>query len=143
MYIISSCLVGVKCRYNGSCATIPKLEKLIVEGKALAVCPELLGGLPIPRNPCEIQELQGKIVVRTEKHTDHTTEFENGARKTLEICRIIGADKAILKSRSPSCGYGKIYDGSFNSLMVEGNGLTAELLSKNGIEIFNEDNWNV
>jgi|GEM_PF-82821 len=141
-YLISACLVGVNCKYSGKNARDEKLVKLMEEGNAITICPEVLGELTIPRDPCEIQKYEGGIVkVTTQSGRDCTKEFVLGATKTLEICKIVGVKKAILQSRSPSCGYGKIYDGSFEGKLVEGNGLTADLLSKNGIQVFNENNW--
>ncbi len=142
MYLISACLVGVNCRYNGENTLDERLVGLIESGEAIAVCPEVLGDLPIPREPCEIiktgDEIQ-KVISQSAK--DYTKNFFKGAEKTLEICKIIGIKKAILQSRSPSCGYGKIYDGTFSGTQIEGNGVTAELLDKNGIKVFNEENW--
>lgn len=141
MYLISACLVGVNCRYNKKNTVIRDLVDLIEEGKAIAVCPEVLGGLIIPREPCEIiLTKDGKKVV-SQSGVDYTEAYLKGAVKTLELCRILEIDKAILQSRSPSCGYGEIYDGTFSRKLVEGNGLTAELLSENGIRVFNDENW--
>lgn len=142
MYLISSCLVGVRCRYNGSCAKEPGLIQLLEEGKAIAVCPELLAKLETPRESCEIVVVNGEQKVLTKAGEDLTQAFKLGAEKTLAICKITGVETAILQSRSPSCGFGKIYDGTFSGGFIEGNGLTADLLHKNGIRIFNEDNWN-
>jgi len=142
MYLISACLVGVNCRYNGKNALDERLVELIESGKAIAVCPEVLGDLPIPREPCEIIKTGDKTQkVISESGKDYTKNYLKGAAKTLEICKIIGIEKAILQSRSPSCGYGKIYDGTFKGKLIEGNGVTAELLDKNGIKVFNEENW--
>jgi len=142
MYLISACLVGINCRYNGTNTLDQKLMELMEEGKAIAVCPELLGKLPIPREPCEIIITKdGKRKVVSQSGEDYTYEYLEGAKKTLEICKVIGIEKAILQSRSPSCGYGKIYDGTFSSKLIEGNGLTAGILSKNGLKVFNEENW--
>lgn len=141
MYLISSCLVGVKCRYNGTSVLDAGLKQMIEEGKAIAVCPEVLGGLPTPREPCEIQVIAGVIKVVGKSGTDYTQPFTQGAQKTLEICRAENITTAVLKSRSPSCGFGKIYDGCFKGALIDGNGLTADLLSKNGIEVLSDENW--
>jgi uncharacterized protein YbbK (DUF523 family) len=142
MYIVSACLVGVKCRYDGSNVPDKALEELFQSGLAIPVCPELLGGLPCPRECCEIVKTEdNKYKVISKENKDVTAEFKLGALKTLEICKAIGADTAILKFRSPSCGYGKIYDGTFSGSIIDGNGITAELLSQNGIKVLNEDNW--
>lgn len=138
VYLISSCLVGINCKYNGSNTCNEKLHTLMLSGQAIPVCPEVLGGLSIPREPCEIvgEKVAGK------SGQDYTRQFQDGADKTLQICRTLGISIAILQSRSPSCGYGKIYDGTFSGSFVEGNGITADLLSKNGILVYTESNWN-
>ena len=141
MYLISSCLVGVNCRYNGTSTLNLKLKKMIEEGKAIAVCPEILVGLPTPRESCEIQIKSGVRFVISKSGKDYTQLFKKAAVETLEICKSQNISKAILQSRSPSCGYGKVYDGNFKGEIIEGNGLTADLLSKNGIEIFTDENW--
>lgn len=138
MYLISSCLVGINCKYNGSNTLQEKLRDLMLSGIAIPVCPEMLGGLSAPREPCEI--VDGKVVGKSGK--DYTKAFHDGAQKVLAMCQSLGITKVILQSRSPSCGYGKIYDGTFTGSFVEGNGITADLLSKNGIKVYNESNWN-
>ncbi|MZQ74993.1 MAG: DUF523 domain-containing protein [Peptoclostridium sp.] len=139
MYIISSCLAGISCRYDGKSSENQYVIELVKQGNAMPVCPELLGGLPVPRTCCEIiRNESGEQRVVSSEGQDFTREFAAGAEKTLEIARIIGATKAILKSKSPSCGCGLIYDGTFSGRLIEGNGLTAELLMKNGIEVINE-----
>lgn len=142
MYLISACLVGVNCRYNGTNTLDEKLRRLVEDGKAIPVCPEVMGDLPIPREPCEVKKTGDKVKeVIGQSGKEYTNFFLKGAEKTLEICKIIGIEKAILQSRSPSCGYGKIYDGTFSGKLIEGNGVTAELLAENGIKVFNEKNW--
>ena len=142
MIIVSSCLIGINCRYNGTSSKIEAIEKMVVAGKAMPLCPEVLGGLDIPRPGCEIaiNNDSTKSVVN-ENGEDFTLFFKKGAKKTLEIAKILKVETAILKARSPSCGYGKIYDGTFRGKLKEGNGLTADLLSKNNIDIYNEDNF--
>ncbi len=142
MYIISACLVGINCRYNGKNSLNKELAQLVEDGKAIPICPEVLGQLPIPREPCEtITTKEGVRKVMSVSGVDYSKEFLDGAMKTLEICNIIGIKTAILQSRSPSCGYGKIYDGTFTGRLIEGNGLTAEILIENGIKVLNEENW--
>lgn len=141
MYIISSCLVGIKCRYNGSCTLIPELQEMIKKGQALAVCPEVMAGLPTPRTSCEIQQTDTTKIVTNISGEDLTETFNKGARQTLDICKTKGINKAILQSRSPSCGFGKIYDGNFSGKLIKGNGITADLLKQNGIAIWTEENW--
>ncbi|AHM58172.1 hypothetical protein EAL2_808p06690 (plasmid) [Peptoclostridium acidaminophilum DSM 3953] len=143
MYIVSSCLAGINCRYDGKSNENKFVIELVKQGKALPVCPEVLGGLPIPRTCCEIiADKNGNKSVIGKDGRDYTTEYELGAEKTFEIAKIVGAKKAILKSKSPSCGCGLIYDGTFSGRLIEGNGLTAELLIRNGIDVYTENNCN-
>ncbi|MCL3779250.1 DUF523 domain-containing protein [Prolixibacteraceae bacterium JC049] len=141
-YLISSCLVGIDCRYNGTSTNIPELKAMVEQGKALCVCPEVLAGLPTPRESCEIQVANNKCYIKGQSGKDYTDEFETGAQKTLEIALSNHIDHAILQSRSPSCGFGKIYDGKFSGKLIAGNGVTAELLAKHEINIWTEENWN-
>jgi len=140
MYLVSSCLAGVNCRYDGSNSENKYIAKLVKEGKAIAVCPEQLAGLSTPRLCCEIiiDENSNKRVI-SKDGKDLTDNFINGAEKTLGIIKAAGISKAILQSRSPSCGCGLIYDGTFSGKLIEGNGLVAELLMKNGIEVYTEN----
>lgn len=140
-YLISSCLLGVNCRYDGKDSKNEELIKLFLEGKAIPVCPEVLGGLDIPRNPAEIILTdEGKTITDSEGN-DLTSEFEIGARAALSIAKIFNAETAILKSNSPSCGCRKIYDGNFSDNLINGEGITAELLRLNGIKVINEKEW--
>ena len=142
MYIISACLVGVRCRYNGVITINEKLLKLVQAGKALAICPEQLAGLSTPRLPCEIIKNKNGIlrVVNSQKE-DLTKEFQLGAQKTLQIAQIVVANTAILKARSPSCGKGQIYSGNFNGELIAGDGFTTLLLQKNGIKVYTEEEF--
>lgn len=135
MILVSACLAGCNCKYNGKNSVIPEIERLVEEGKAIIVCPEVLGGLPTPRDPCEIQEIDGRQVVVSKTGEDVTEAFVKGAQKTLELAKEINPSLVILKANSPSCGFGKIYDGTFTGTLKEGNGLTAELLQKNAYNI--------
>lgn len=137
MYLVSACLAGINCRYDAKSKINDKIKSLVDSGQAIIACPEELGGLSTPRVPCEI--ISGKVISKV--GVDCTKEFNFGANRTLEIAKNNGVKKAILKSKSPSCGYKLVYDGSFSGNIVKGNGVTADLLSKNGIEIFNEDNF--
>lgn len=139
MYLISACLAGVNSKYNGENNLNEKVLELVKENKAILVCPEQLGGLSTPRLPSEIVNNCNKTKVLASDGRDITREFLKGADETLKIARIMNIKKAILKSRSPSCGYGKIYDGSFSKKLIDGNGITADLLEKNDIEIINEE----
>lgn len=140
MYLVSSCLAGVNCRYNGSNTENKIIVELVKRGLAIPVCPEQLGGLPTPRACCEIvisENGQKKII--SQDGQDVTKEYIEGAKKTLAIAKVIGIKKAILQSRSPSCGCGMIYDGNFQGKLIKGNGVTAELLLSNGIEVITEN----
>ncbi|WP_027339629.1 DUF523 domain-containing protein [Halonatronum saccharophilum] len=139
MYIVSACLAGVRCRYNGEGSNNGIVTKLVEEGRAISVCPEVLGGLEIPRMPCEIVNQEGEEKVLTKEGDDFTDKFILGAQKTLEIAKVVGAKVAILKARSPSCGYGQVYNGNFSGKLVEGNGFTAQLLVDNGLKIYTEE----
>lgn len=134
--LVSACLLGVQCRYDGGGNMNQHLEQAVKEGKVnlIPVCPEIIGGLRTPRTPCERKN--DKIMAKD--GADCTEAFEKGAREVLRLAKLYGCHYAILKERSPSCGYGKIYDGTFTGTLVEGNGRTAELLAENGIEIIGE-----
>lgn len=145
MVLVSACLLGISCRYDGASKENEALMKLAQEGRVIPVCPEQLGGCPTPRNRCEIKDgtgagvLAGKCIVESISGEDMTGQFIKGARETLKLAKICGANKAILKARSPSCGFGEIYDGTFSGKLRDGNGVTAELLHQNGIEIITEE----
>lgn len=135
--IVSACLLGCNCKYSGGNNRNEKLIQLKDRYHLIPICPEVDGGLPTPRPPCEIV----KDKVRTKDGRDYTSYFQKGAKLSLATAKKEGATLAILKSRSPSCGYGQIYDGSFSGKLIAGKGLTAELLEQNGIKIYNEDNF--
>jgi uncharacterized protein YbbK (DUF523 family) len=131
MMIVSACLAGFPCRYDGKARPCAQVVELIKAGKAIPVCPEQLGGLPTPRTSCEIRE--GRVVDADGR--DRTEAFERGARAVLRIAQTYGATEALLQSRSPSCGSGWIYDGSFTKTLTAGDGVTARLLKENGIQV--------
>lgn len=140
MYVVSSCLAGIPCRYDGKSCANKVVVELVKQGKAVPVCPEQLAGLPAPRPCCEIvAEQSGKKRVINADGKDLTKEFLDGAQKALRIAKEKGITKAILKSKSPSCGCGCIYDGTFSGKTIAGNGITAELFLKNGIEVLTEN----
>lgn len=141
MIIVSSCLAGIKCRYDGNDNVVPEIKELVLSGKAIPLCPEELGGLKTPRISCEIVRKNDQILVINKDQVDCTAQFKLGAQKVAGIAKILDCKLAILKANSPSCGFGMIYDGSFTGKKIKGNGLTAELLSKQGIEIKNETNF--
>lgn len=135
--IISACLLGCPCRYDGKKNEILlEIQKIIDDPliELIPVCPEQLGGLPTPRIASEIN----KDKVINQEGVDVTKEFYKGAEETLKIAKTNKCKKAILKSKSPSCGYGKVYDGSFTRTLIDGNGITTRLLLKNNIKIFTE-----
>lgn len=135
-YIVSSCLCGEITRYDGKVFVDKKVKKLVDDNRAIMVCPEVLGGLPVPRLPCEIQN--DKVVnISSDNKTD---QFVDGAIETLRIAKSFGIKKAILKEKSPSCGSNCIYDGSFTKKLIPGEGITTRLLRMNNIEVIsNED----
>jgi uncharacterized protein YbbK (DUF523 family) len=151
MIIVSACLCGINCKYNGGNNLDERVLKLLKEGKAIPVCPEQLGGQQTPRAPHEIVSgsgidvLQGKAKVLgpgDDDSDDVTSEFIKGAYETLKIAEAVGASIAILKARSPSCGVSQIYDGTFSGTKRQGNGVTAELLLSKGMKVFTEENLN-
>ena len=133
MILVSACLAGFPCRYDGETKSNDEVCALVCQGLALPVCPEVLGGLPTPRLPSE-RTPDGVKVLQCDG-TDVTAAFRRGADETLSLCRQYGVTRALLKSRSPSCGLGSIYDGTFSGKLRPGNGLTAELLESNGIRV--------
>ena len=134
MILVSACLAGCRCRYDGKDNLIPEIRDLVLSGRAVAVCPESAGGLPTPRDPGEIV---GSRVLSC-RRVDVTQHFQRGAEAALETARKHGCRLAVLKSKSPSCGKGLIHNGRFDGGLVEGNGITAELLMENGIRVLTE-----
>ena len=132
--LVSGCLLGLDCRYDGGSNYIEEIEKLKVLVNLIPVCPEQLGGLTTPRQPSEIQS--EKVISKT--GTDVTAEYEKGAGEALKLAQFFGCRCAILKARSPSCGSGVIYDGTFSKTKIAGDGKTAELLKANGIRVYTE-----
>ena len=134
-YLISACLCGQPCRYDGGTFDHLALRRLAEEGTALPYCPECAGGLPTPRKPCEIA---GDRVLAADG-TDCTAAYRRGAAGALKLCRTHGITAAILKEGSPSCGVHRIRDGSHTGRKTPGMGLTARLLSENGITLYTEE----
>lgn len=133
--ICSACLLGIACRYDGKSKPDRKVLNLSKKEILIPVCPEQLGGLTTPREPAE--QRNGKVITASGK--DITKYFQKGAKEVLKIAKIFGAKEAILKQRSPSCGNGKIYDGTFSKQIIRGDGVTARLLKKNGIKVISEE----
>ncbi len=150
MYLMSSCLCGNKCRYDGSAGNFsqyPGLRKLVAQGRVMPVCPEVLGGLPVPRPPAEISGgtgayvLKGKAKVLNVAGSDVTQNYVAGAWKSLLIGLESGCTKAVLKARSPACGVGSIYDGKFQKNLIDGDGVLAALLKSHGFYVFSEQDY--
>jgi uncharacterized protein YbbK (DUF523 family) len=135
MIIVSACLAGVECRYNGFSYTVPQIAEMVIKGKAIPICPEILAGLPTPRPPAE--QCKGKIVSLNGE--DQTIQYIMGAKIGLEIAVAARCQKAILKSKSPTCGLGLIYDGTFSGRLISDDGIFAALLKEKGIEICTEE----
>ncbi|MBC9783960.1 DUF523 domain-containing protein [Heliobacterium chlorum] len=145
MILVSSCLLGIRSKYDGSVNTVEELLNLCREGKAIPVCPEQLGGSPTPRPPVELigdgggqAVLAEKARALTDAGDDVSAIFTEGAAQVLRIAQLYGAKMAILKERSPSCGVHYIYDGSFTSRKISGQGVTTALLKEHGIQVYSE-----
>jgi uncharacterized protein YbbK (DUF523 family) len=143
--LVSACLAGRACRFDGSANLDDVVGRLVASGRAVLVCPEVDGGLGTPRPPAEIvggdgaDVLAGRARVVTSSGRDVTDAYVGGARVALAAARRSGARAAILKARSPSCGKGAIHDGSFSRATRPGDGVTAALLAASGIEVFTEE----
>lgn len=136
--LVSACLLGRNCKYSGGSNENPGVIGLGERYRLIPVCLEVDGGLPTPRKPAELKEISGERRVVNNAGEDVTEEFCRGAAMTLETAKQYGCVRAVLKERSPSCGSGQIYDGTFSSTVVAGDGITAALLKKNGIAVFGE-----
>lgn len=132
--LVSACLLGACCRYDGASREHPLAKKLAERYPLIPVCPEQLGGLPTPRPPAE---RRGERVV-TQSGDDVTERYRRGAEETLRLCRMLDCEAAVLKERSPSCGAGAVYDGTFSGVLASGDGVTAALLRDGGIPVYGE-----
>lgn len=132
--LVSSCLLGNNCKYNGGNNYSEDVVKLKEKYNVIPICPETFGGLKVPRLPSEIKG--DRVVSKIGK--DVTKEFLDGAQKALYIAKSYNCKKAILKDKSPSCGVNYIYDGSFENKIIDGKGITAKLFIENGIAIYSE-----
>lgn len=132
--LVSSCLLGVRCRYNGSGEAVRWLKDLSEHAVLIPVCPEVMGGLPTPREPAE---RRGRQVV-TKTGADVTAAYEQGAVLVLSLAQWFHSPCAILKERSPSCGSQNVYDGTHSGRLIPGDGITAEILKQHGIPVFGE-----
>ena len=145
MILVSACLIGINCKYNGYNNKNEKVIQYLKDKQFIIACPEQLGGMSTPREPSEIIELdtkdviKGKISVINNKMIDVTNKFKEGAKETLKIANIYNCKEAILKDGSPSCGSTYIYDGTFSSKKIDGVGVTTALLINNGIKVISEN----
>jgi len=145
MKLCSVCLLGIKCRYNSESKPNEKAIELFKKETLIPVCPEQIGGLPTPREPSELtgdgsKVLEGKAKAVTKSGRDVTENFVRGAEEVLKLANLLNVKEAILKQKSPSCGCGKIYDGTFSNRLIEGDGVTTALLKRNGIKVISEEN---
>lgn len=134
--LVSACLLGLKCRYDGNDGYCEAVAALARNHQLVPACPELLGGLPVPREPAELSG--GRVV--TKGGRDVTAQFEKGAAETLKLAQEERCACAILKSRSPSCGAGKVYDGTFTGTLTNGDGVAAKILRENGVTVLCDEN---
>ena len=132
--LASSCLLGCECRYKGDGCKCDALIKLAESNTIIGVCPEQMGGLPTPRNPSERRG--DRVVMRTGE--DVTEQYRRGAACALRLYQLLGCKAAVLKERSPSCGCGAVYDGTFTGTLTAGDGVTAALLRAHGIRVLGE-----
>ena len=133
--LISACLLGIPCRYDGKRVTKVDISALREKYNLIPICPEIYGGLPTPRIPSE--RVGGRVLMKDGR--DVTENYNRGAEASLDIAKANGVSLALLKARSPSCGKGLIYDGSFSGTLTEGDGVAAELLMKEEITVFTEE----
>lgn len=133
--VVSACLLGCECRYKGDGQKNEELLNALKGHTIIPVCPEQMGGLPTPRDPSEI--VGDKLI--SSKGKDVTKEYMKGANTALYLAKLSGADFAVLKANSPSCGKGMIYDGTFSGNKIEGNGVTVKLFLENNIPVYTEN----
>ena len=134
--LVSACLLGACCRYDGKSKANEAVLRLAEKHELIPVCPEQLGGLPTPRAPAEIRN--GRVVNR--RGEDVTRQYQKGAAETLRLCKLLHCDLAIFKARSPSCGCGQVYDGTFSGTLVPGDGIAARRFKEQGIPVLTEEN---
>ena len=133
--LVSACLLGSNCKYDGTNNKNEKVLKYIKDKEVIPICPEIMGGLQTPRIPSE--RVENKVL--SKEGIDVTSNFKKGAEEALYLAKLFNVKKALLKAKSPSCGNGLIYDGTFTHTKKEGFGVTTELLKKNGIKIITEE----
>ena len=132
--LISACLLGVGCRYDGGRVKKVDIDALSERFELIPICPEVMGGLPTPRTPSE--RIGDRVMMRD--GTDVTANFLRGAEESHMLAVALGVEIALLKERSPSCGKGKIYDGTFTGVLTDGDGVSAEYLTARGIAVYGE-----
>lgn len=130
--LVSACLLGINCRYDGQNNLVDQLEKLKEKYNLIPICPEIMGGLATPR--MSVEQIAGHFLTKDGQNCDR--EFLGGANEALKIARITNCHKALLQQRSPSCGHGLVYDGSFTNTLVAGTGIAARVLEQAGIQIY-------
>ena len=134
---MSACLAGVNCTFRGGNKKDPGIMKMIRDGRAIGVCPEVAGGLTVPRENCEI--VRGSVVTASGK--DVTANYKDGAKAFLDVAVSLGIKRAILKSNSPACGIGRIYDGRFSNTLKDGDGILAPILRLKGFKLFTAEEY--
>ena len=132
--LVSACLLGINCKYNGENNYNEKVIEYLKDKEVIPVCPEIFGGLSTPRPPSE--RVENKVL--NINNEDVTQEYNKGANEALKLAKMFNINKALLKAKSPSCGKGKIYDGTFQGVLTTGNGVTVDLLELNGISVITE-----
>jgi len=145
--LVSACLLGVNCNYKGGNRQSDKVLEHLKDKHFIPICPEIYGGFATPRPDAEIVGGQGEKVLTGEAKviepdgTDVADKFIRGAEEILKIAKLVGATSAILKSRSPSCGCGKTYDGTFTKTLIAGDGVLAALLKLNNIKVLSDEDF--
>lgn len=129
--LVSACLLGVDCKYNGGNNYSEEVMEFLKDYEIIPICPEIMGGLQTPRPASEIKE--NKVI--NINNEDVTANFKKGAEEALKLAKLLGVKKALLKKKSPSCGSGEIYDGTFSGTLISGDGITTQLLKENDIEV--------
>lgn len=132
--LVSACLLGINCKYDGENNKNNKVLEYLKDKEVIPICPEIMGGLPTPRVPSEIKD--NKVI--TKENNDVTYNFVKGAEEVLYLAKLLNVKKALLKAKSPSCGVGEIYDGTFTHTKIKGDGITTRLLKENNIEVLTE-----
>ena len=132
--LVSSCLLGTNCKYSGGNNLNKNVLEYLKDKEVIPICPEILGGLSTPRPPSEI--INDKVI--NNKNEDVTNAYKKGAEESLKLAKLFNVKKALLKAKSPSCGCGKIYDGTFKGVLVDGDGITTRLFKENGMEVITE-----